>query len=103
MKKAPDRTPAASKDQTPATSAELLPTLPPQEARIFMLLADGEKHSQQEVHSCLWDEQGPLKNIFAPLSTLRKKLRPLGEDILTEFFQRRRFVRRVKLLNGPKS
>jgi hypothetical protein len=65
------------------------------------LLADGLPHTRHELHACLSDELGPMKNISAHLAFIRKKLRTIGEDILCEFVARRMHYRRVRLLPSP--
>lgn len=57
------------------------------ETRILRLLSDGMPHTKEEVHSCLSDELGPLKNISVQLSNLRKKLRPMGQDVVCYFWK----------------
>lgn len=49
--------------------------------RMLNLLSDGHPHSAQELHGCLEDELGPVENIKAHLTFLRKVLEPRGEDI----------------------
>lgn len=50
------------------------------------LLADGAPHTRQELHACLWDEDGSITNIRAHISNVRKLLRPIGEDIICMHF-----------------
>lgn len=55
--------------------------LTPTQRRMLKVLADGLPHSREELHACLDDELGPVSNIKAHLTYLRRKLRPRGEDI----------------------
>lgn len=68
--------------------------------RMLAMLSDGKPHSRRELHSCLWDEAGPLSNIKQHISLIRAKLRPLGEEIVCEIHNRKVHYRHVKLLNG---
>lgn len=49
--------------------------------RMLKLLSDGKFHTAQELHGCLHDDMGPLENINAHITNIRKVLRPKGEDI----------------------
>lgn len=69
--------------------------------KMVELLSDGLPHTRQELHACLSDELGPLSNIRAHLSIMRKKLRTIGEDILCEFVGRKLHYRLVRLLPSP--
>jgi hypothetical protein len=44
------------------------------ERAILILLADGVPHNRLEVHACLPDELGALKNIHRHISAIRQKL-----------------------------
>lgn len=58
--------------------------LTPTHKRMLALLSDGSRHSSKELHGCLSDELGPVRNILHHISTLRDVLRPKGQDILCE-------------------
>ena len=75
-----------------------MPSFTPTQSRILRVLSDGRRHSRKEIHGCLVDELGELSNIQAHLSNIRKKLRPIGEDIICEFYQRTIYYRHVRLL-----
>lgn len=64
--------------------------------KMLVVLADGKSHTREELHSCLVDDLGPLKNIRAHLTGIRKHLRPLGHDIVCEIRNRRVFYRQVR-------
>lgn len=70
----------------------------PTQKRMLDLLGDGLPHTRQALHACLWDENGPLSNIWSHVSLLRKRLRPLGRDIVCEIVNRRICYRQVVLL-----
>lgn len=46
------------------------------QARILALLADGEPHTGEAVHQCLFDELGSRRNIHPHLVRIRKLLPP---------------------------
>jgi hypothetical protein len=56
----------------------------PTELRMWRLLRGGEGVSPEALHGCLYDDRGPLRNIRAHLSSLRRKLAPRGQHILCE-------------------
>ena len=68
------------------------------EARMLAVLADGLTHTREELHACLYDTEGPLSNIKAHLTSIRKKLRPSGEDIICQILQGTPYYRRVLLV-----
>ncbi len=47
----------------------------PTQQAMLKILEDGELHTPEELHTCLWDEEGPLTNIGAHLTAIRWKLR----------------------------
>lgn len=70
----------------------------PTERKILAVLADGMRHPRRELHDCLYDETGPLSNIRAHITQLRKTLRPRGEDIVCELFSGGIYYRHVRIL-----
>ena len=56
--------------------------LPPTQRRMMDVLQDGLPHPAKELHACLYDDQGPMKNISAHLAWLRSAIRPLGNGII---------------------
>lgn len=72
----------------------------PTQKRMLLILADGKPHSREELHSCLNDDQGSLSNIQPHITYLRNKVRPLGQDIICEFANRRIFYRHIRLLTS---
>ena len=76
-----------------------LPSFTVTEWKMMRMLADGEPHTRKELHSCLEDELGRLLNIKPHLQAIKKKIRPLGEDIVC-ILGRGRLIqyRRVRVL-----
>lgn len=72
---------------------------PPVQRKMLEVLADGMPHTKEELHACLWDEQGPLSNIRAHICIIRKSLQPIGQDIVCEIRRNRKtYYRQVRLL-----
>jgi len=72
----------------------------PVQRRMLEVLADGRPHTPLELHACLVDELGPVSNIKFHLTTIRKKLRPRGEDIICEIHNRKMHYRHVRLISN---
>ena len=56
----------------------------PTQRRMLDLLADGEAHPLRDLHACLSDTLGARTNLGAHVTALRKKLWPLGWDLISE-------------------
>jgi len=54
----------------------------PTEARLVDMLSDGKPHSRRELLTCIDDDQAVFSNLRWHLCSVRKKVKPLGEDIL---------------------
>lgn len=52
------------------------------ELKMLEILSDGLPHTRQELHRCLYDEEGPLSNINVHLTHMRKILARRGESIM---------------------
>jgi predicted Zn-ribbon and HTH transcriptional regulator len=50
--------------------------------KIIEVLSDGLPHTKEELHTCLYADDGDLDNIKPHLTALRKILRRKGEDIV---------------------
>ncbi len=72
----------------------------PTQAKILALLSDGLPHSRKEIHGCLPDELSNITTIQAHISYMRKSLRPKGEDILCEIYNRTVHYRHVRLIGS---
>jgi len=75
----------------------------PIQTRMLKVLSDGELHTREELHECLDDELGPLRNVAAHLTALRKRIRPTGCDILCQYLNRKFFYRLVILHQGKRA
>jgi len=53
----------------------------PVQKRMYHVLSDGNPHKPEELHACLDDLLGPLKNINYHITIMRKYLRTVGQDI----------------------
>lgn len=71
------------------------------ESRMLDVLKDGGPHTRQELLACLNDDQAEVRNIYAHVSSIRKKLRVRGQDIVCEIRGYARFYRHVRLLASP--
>lgn len=76
-------------------------TMTPTQARINQLLSDGKSHLKDELVGCLWDEQSEPETIRYHISTLRKVLEILGEEIICEMSGRRVSYRKAKIVQVP--
>lgn len=65
--------------------------------KMLSVLADGLPHHRKELHSCLWEQDGPLSNIRYHLSRLRKNL-PDGEEIIYQYLKRTLYIRHIRRL-----
>lgn len=77
-------------------------TLTPTEQRIINLLSDGYPHHRLDLMALLNDDMTSFKTLAVHIFNLRKKLRPTGEDIITEVVNPRTHVhfRLVRLLGS---
>lgn len=71
----------------------------PTEAAMLRVLADGQAHLREELHSCLPDELSSLSAIHRHISSIRKRLRLSGQTIVCELRNRRYYYRHVVLLS----
>lgn len=53
----------------------------PTQQKMLDVLADGKPHPAADLHACLYDDQGPIANIYSHLTFLRKMLRAEGRDV----------------------
>lgn len=71
------------------------------EQKIIDILSDGQRHTREELHSCLYDDQGSFNNIQAHISNIRKKIRLRGEDINCVIYSGGIYYQHVRLLANP--
>lgn len=76
------------------TSSKFTPT----QQAMLDVLADGLPHTFDELHACLLDDLSQISTIQFHISNLRKVLRPLGQDIICEVANRRKYYRHIRLL-----
>ena len=63
------------------------------------ILADGKRHPKEEFYGCIEDDLADkYTRICNCMSAIRKKLRPKAEDIIVEWWERKRYYRWVRLL-----
>jgi len=74
-----------------------VPHFTPTEQRILDVVKDGKPHGPVELHKCLDDELSPVIAIRCHLSNMRKKLRPMGYDIVHVMIGRTHHYRYVSL------
>lgn len=72
----------------------------PVERRMIEMLSDGLYHTTKELQECLYDETSKAA-VRVHIHSLRKKLRPVGEDIACEMRYNKFYYRHILLLNGP--
>ena len=70
----------------------------PTQQRILAVLADGAYHPVYQLQDCLADELAGLSAVQFHVSTIRKKLRPKGEDIYCEMRGSGAYYRYVRVL-----
>lgn len=69
----------------------------PTQQKLIDALADGLPKSPEELHAAIGG-YGAVKNIWAHLSAIRKKLRPRGQDIVCVYQKRKLHYLHVGLL-----
>ncbi len=74
-------------------------TYTPTEAAMLRVLADGQAHLREELHSCLPDELSSLSALHRHISSIRKRLSLSGQTIVCELRDRKHYYRHVVLLS----
>lgn len=69
------------------------------EQRIMDLLADGKRHTRDELFSCLEDEMQKKDNVNVHLTYIRRKIRPVGHDIISISQQGTTYYQHVTLVS----
>lgn len=80
-------------------NAELVDKLTPTEKRIMEALADGYPHRRRDLLPLI-DEMAVPQNLKDHLSNIRKKLRPMGEDVICEYYNRGLSYRWIRLIGN---
>jgi hypothetical protein len=70
----------------------------PTQKAMLDVLSDGKRHTKEELHNCLPDELGPMANIKAHLTAIRKKIQPTGQDIVCEYRYKVFYYRWVRMI-----
>lgn len=70
----------------------------PTQKRIYNLLADGLPHKREEIQDTFTDGVDSTRNIDNHLVAMRKKLRPLGYDVICQFVKRSNHFRLIRLV-----
>ena len=76
----------------------------PLERRMLDLLSDGLPHLRSELHACCEDELSrPASAVGQRLSKIRKKIRPVGEDIICRLYHGKLHYQHIKVLSNPEN
>jgi len=67
---------------------------------ILKVLEDGYAHKRKELMDVLSDDLSSLSCLATMLTRMRKKMRPVGQDIVCELQSRQICYRWVRLLGG---
>jgi len=67
---------------------------------ILEILSDGRNHKREELLISLPTKSDGLAGLAAHLCRIRKKLRPIGQDIVCVLYQRQVHYRHVRLLSN---
>lgn len=68
------------------------------QSKMMDMLGDGMPHTAKELATCLHDDLAPVTNIYAHVTTLRKRLRPTGTDIVNQYMDGAYYYRLVRLV-----
>ena len=71
----------------------------PTENAMLRVLRDGMPHSREELHACLPDPLNELNRIQIHISNIRRKLRPIRENIVCELCEGKPHYRHIRLLS----
>jgi hypothetical protein len=70
----------------------------PTEQRIYDTLRDGRSHPKKDLQQLLYDEMSN-ESFRMHLCQMRKKIRPIGQDIITEFWMDGIYHRLVRFVS----
>ena len=80
--------------------------LTPTQTKILRTLSDGHPHPRHELISCIDEglatskDEAVLKALRNHLAHLRKKIRPIGHDIIPQLVNRQIYYRHIIVLNS---
>lgn len=72
----------------------------PTQQRLLAVLADGRPHQKGELLAML-DSLVGENTLSVHLCAMRKKLRPIGQDIICQYMERHYYFRQIRLLAHP--
>jgi DNA-binding response OmpR family regulator len=78
-----------------------MPTYTETQKRILQVLSDGLRHKRQELVDCLDDPLANPNTISVHLTYLRRKLNPIGEDVICVKSAKGYHYQHVRLLRKP--
>ncbi len=78
-----------------------MPNFTPIQTRMLAVLQDGRPHKKSELWECIGDSVASYSTIKVHICFIRRKLRPLGQDIVCEFRHKMIYYRQVRMLNPP--
>lgn len=73
-------------------------TYTPTQKRILAVLSDGLPHTRDELMRCLNDDMAEEGTLKAHIQMIRNKLRPIGQNIISECHGRGSFFYRLTRL-----
>ena len=77
-----------------------LAKFPPVQRKMMAVLQDGNLHRPDELQACLWDDQGPVKNITPHLVAIRKVINPSGLEIICQHINHSHRYRLVRIVTA---
>ena len=72
------------------------PRYTPTHKRMLALLRDGQPHSREEMHACLWDELSKMSAVKHQVCMLRALLKP-RRDIIVQYYKRSLYYRLIRV------
>ena len=76
-----------------------MPAYTPNEVKLLEVLNDGLDHTKDELRLAIGDEHTSDGSVKVAVHNLRKKLLPIGHDVVCIFRNRRGVYRQVRLIN----
>jgi len=77
-----------------------MPTFTDTESRLWEILKDGEPHTLDELKKAV-DEYCSTNNLRTHLSNMRKRLEPIGLNVIWQYKSRRPFIRLMRRVSNP--
>lgn len=71
----------------------------PTQQRMLNVLADGQAHTREELHACLEDELSAKNAIKNHITAIRKRIQPVGQDVICEWRDRKYQYRQIRLIS----